>query len=387
MPRSSFSSKAVPWDWTTRASSRGLRHAPGSSCLDAFSTDFLDALHSQKDGFWYSLLRSPPKSEDFLDVKDEYTWCFFEELGFRPSELEDMLSKFPGLLGLSVSQSIEPALMYLRSLGIPNEALREMACTCPRILALSVDEELEPTYSGLRSSGLRTIEIATLLQKQPQVLERGPGGLAEFTEVLAARAGLEWRESGPALGHVLAAGAEPPQLDAALGYLGSLGLGRGELRRLALAHPWALSLPLGELQARANHLYGHELSGRGIGSAVLAAPSIVLGGQLEDLKARVLLVSGLARAGGWRSAGDLLAAHPRLLEAPPKALGYMQRVLERRGGDGRGILKVLAAHAGRARWAGGRVAAQLAEGLLDRGRLPAPWDGRPLAAAAWREAA
>mmetsp|Transcript_34416 Transcript_34416/g.81563 ORF Transcript_34416/g.81563 Transcript_34416/m.81563 type:complete len:374 (-) Transcript_34416:239-1360(-) len=307
MPRSSFSSKAVPWDWTMRASSRGLRHAPGSTCLDAFSTDFLDALHSQKDGFWYSLLRSPPKSEDFLDVKDEYTWCFFEELGFRPSELEDMLSKFPGLLGLSVSQSIEPALMYLRSLGIPNEALREMACTCPRILALSVDEELEPTYSGLRSSGLRTIEIATLLQKQPQ--------------------------------------------------------------------------------ARANHLYGHELSGRGIGSAVLAAPSIVLGGQLEDLKARVLLVSGLARAGGWRSAGDLLAAHPRLLEAPPKALGYMQRVLERRGGDGRGILKVLAAHAGRARWAGGRVAAQLAEGLLDRGRLPAPWDGRPLAAAAWREAA
>jgi hypothetical protein len=264
-----------------------------------------------------------------------------------------------GLLDLSVNRSIEPALMFLRSLGIPKQQLHAMVSTQPKVLGMGVVEELEPVVSFMRSPGLTQEEAVALLAAHPWLFQLGLLGLLRYKETVD-EFGMRWWEAGVLMQKVVGAGRGPNALAALVRFLQQeVGVSDRQLQAFGKFHPWVLAMAEEEVGVRVDFLRAQQLETEDISALIAIAPDSTLRSSEQELRARLNLLATLAKLGNWQTAGKLLRAHPQLVDSSVSKLRYLQRAFSSRGVNGENLIRLLVAQSNPMKWASDLLSLQL----------------------------
>ena len=105
-----------------------------------------------------------------------------QQLGIDPLDLDLMFLHHPEVFRLSVRQSIEPVVGYLRSQGLSGSALAYVLSHAPTVLSRSVEDELMPLCNFLREQ--MGNKAMGLVVRYPALLEASHGQLLTASQAL-----------------------------------------------------------------------------------------------------------------------------------------------------------------------------------------------------------
>lgn len=114
--------------------------------------------------------------------------------------MASVVPRLPLLLNADTEAQLRPVVDYLRLLGVNDAGIQQLVTRCPSALLLSVKDDLEPRMELLRSAaGLTHAELAQLLNDNVSVAACSAAALTARIDFLRSRCGLSGRHLTTAL--------------------------------------------------------------------------------------------------------------------------------------------------------------------------------------------
>ena len=95
--------------------------------------------------------------------------AFLQSQGFHPADIDRVLGSILKR-GISIGQTLEPVLDFLRSLGLSRAQVAKVFVAHPQILGYNVEQNLKPTVRWLLDLGLSKAQIVKVVSGFPQIL-------------------------------------------------------------------------------------------------------------------------------------------------------------------------------------------------------------------------
>ena len=228
-----------------------------------------------------------------------------DDLGYSPAEAAQLVGRWPLFLA-ALRSAAEANLVYLDSLGLREAQVKSVLRKQPSLLSKRVEALQERVAWLEREVGLDLDEVVSVVHRQPQVLYLS-------CDSMRGR----------------------------LGFLGELGFGRADRRKLVLRQPQLLFVGMTAVEARLRWLRGRGVDAAGVKKVVALNPGFLLLAA-DNIEATA---DWLRRAMALTDAQlrTLLVRQPQLLSRRPEAmqerLDFLRRLGVGREGTGKLVLR------------------------------------------------
>ncbi|XP_030442209.1 transcription termination factor MTERF15, mitochondrial-like [Syzygium oleosum] len=98
-----------------------------------------------------------------------------KERGFSPTQISDVVSRYPTVLLASPDKILLPKIEFLRSRGFSDPDLARVISAVPRILARSLEKHLRPTLDYIGDVVQSGENAVAAIKRYPRILYESPG--------------------------------------------------------------------------------------------------------------------------------------------------------------------------------------------------------------------